>query len=201
MGPEVSRRTIRPPSGVHVARLFRSAVGLVQRVAYGAPPEGGAASREEVPLLGLDGAPVDGSALDGRALLVVNVASRCGLTPQYTALQALHERFEGRGLTVVGVPCNQFLGQEPGSADEIRQFCTERYHVTFPLLAKQDVNGAGRSPLYQWLVGSEAGGGADIHWNFEKFLVDRKGAVVARFAPDVVPDDPKVVAAVEAALG
>lgn len=184
-----------------MARLFRSAVGLAQGVVYGRPPAGGPDSKDEVPLIGLEGAPIPGGALDGKALLVVNVASRCGLTPQYTALQQLHERFSDRGFTVVGVPCNQFLGQEPGSADEIRQFCTERYHVTFPLLQKQEVNGAGRSPLYQWLVGSEVGGGADIQWNFEKFLVDRQGRVAARFAPDVKPDAPEVVAAVERALG
>jgi glutathione peroxidase len=184
-----------------VARLFRNAIGLVNRVAYGAPPEGGVASKDEVPLVGLDGQPLPGGALDGKALLFVNVASKCGLTPQYTALQALHERYADRGFSVVGVPCNQFLGQEPGSADEIRQFCTERYHVSFPLLEKQDVNGAARSPLYQWLIGSAAGAGKDIAWNFEKFVVGRDGQVRARFAPDVAPDAPEVVAAVEQALG
>jgi glutathione peroxidase len=187
--------------GVAMARLFRDAVGLVQRVAYGKPPEGGASSRDEVPLVGLDGKPLGSGALDGKVLLIVNVASRCGLTPQYEALQALHERLSPRGFSVVGVPCNQFLGQEPGDADQIRQFCTERYQVTFPLLEKQDVNAGGRSPLYQWLVGSPAGRGEDISWNFEKFLVDRAGEVVARFAPDVKPDAPELVAAAERALG
>lgn len=183
-----------------MARLFRDAVGLLQRAAYGRPPEGGPASKEEVPLVGLDGQPLPGGALEGKALLIVNVASKCGLTPQYAALQSLHETYADRGFRVVGVPCNQFLGQEPGSASEIRQFCTERYHVTFPLLEKQEVNGAGRSPLYQWLIASPTGGGRDISWNFEKFVVSRSGEVVARFPPEVKPDAPEVVAAVERAL-
>ena len=180
--------------------LFRSAVGLAQRVAYGAAPAGGAHGLDEVRLVGLDGGALSKEAIAGRVVLFVNVASKCGLTPQYAGLQALYERFRERGFLVVGTPCNQFLGQEPGDAAQIAEFCTLNFGVTFPLLAKQEVNGAGRSPLYQWLVGSPAGGGRDIAWNFEKFLVGRDGAVVARFDPDVGPGDAGLVAAVERAL-
>jgi len=151
-------------------------------------------------LLLLDGSALPAEAVAGKVVLYVNVASRCGLTPQYTELVELHQRFGDRGFTVVGVPCNQFLRQEPGSPEEIAQFCSMTYGVDFPLLAKQKVNGADRSPLYQWLVGSAAGGGAKISWNFEKFLVGRDGAVLARFGPRTEPSDAAVVSAIEAAL-
>jgi glutathione peroxidase len=156
----------------------------------------------DVAISRLDGTPMDLTDLADRAVLVVNVASQCGLTPQYTALEELHERFAGQGFTVVGVPCNQFLGQEPGSADEIAQFCSTTYGVTFPLLEKVEVNGDGRHPLYDHLVGvaDAEGHTGDIRWNFEKFLVAPGGEVVARFAPVTVPDDPDVVAAIEAVL-
>lgn len=152
------------------------------------------------PLPLLAGGALDAAALAGRAALFVNVASRCGLTPQYAGLQALHDRLHERGLAVIGVPCNQFGAQEPGTPEEITSFCSASYGVTFPLLAKQDVNGPARSPLYRWLLDSEAGGGRDIGWNFEKLLVGRDGEVVARFAPTVRPDDPALLAAIEAAL-
>jgi glutathione peroxidase len=185
-----------------VKRAFRSAVGLAQHVAYGRPPkEGAPAGLDAVPLVGLDGRPMEPSVWEGKVVLFVNVASRCGLTPQYKGLQALYTRFADRGFTLVGVPCNQFLGQEPGSAEEIAEFCEVNFGVTFPLLEKQDVNGAGRSPLYQWLVGSAAGRGEDIGWNFEKFVVGRDGEVKARFAPDVKPADEGLIAALEAELG
>jgi glutathione peroxidase len=171
------------------------------RVVYGAPPEGGPASLDQVELQRLDGAPLPASELAGKVVLFVNVASRCGLTPQYGQLAALSARYADRGLVVVGAPCNHFAGQEPGSAEEIAQFCSRTYGVDFPLLAKLEVNGAGRHPLYQWLVGSEAGGGKDITWNFEKFLVGRDGGVLARFPPRTPPDAPEVVAAIEGALG
>jgi glutathione peroxidase len=146
-------------------------------------------------LVRLDGSPLPPAQLDGKTLLIVNVASRCGLTPQYQALQALYQAHHEAGLVVVGVPCNQFAGQEPGSPDEIAAFCRTTYGVTFPLLEKQDVNGSQRSPLYRWLVDSQAGGGEDIEWNFAKFVVGPDGGVRARFAPTVAPDDPAVVAA------
>jgi glutathione peroxidase len=130
------------------------------------------------------------------------VASRCGLTPQYAALEALHEQYAERGFTVVGVPCNQFAGQEPGTAEEIEQFCSATYGVTFPMTEKVEVNGAGRHPVYVHLVQvpDQSGRVGDVQWNFEKFLLDGNGAVVARFDPTVVPDDPAVTAAIEAVL-
>jgi glutathione peroxidase len=136
------------------------------------------------------------------AMLIVNVASRCGLTPQYAGLEALHERFGERGFTVIGVPCNQFLGQEPGTAEEIAEFCSTTYGVTFPLLAKTDVNGPDRHPLYQLLTATPDAEGVagDIHWNFEKFLVAPGGAVVARFRPRTQPESAEIVEAIEAVL-
>ncbi|MET0144672.1 MAG: glutathione peroxidase [Ilumatobacteraceae bacterium] len=137
----------------------------------------------------------------GEALLVVNVASRCGLTPQYTGLEELQRTYGDRGFNVVGFPCNQFGGQEPGSADEIATFCSTTYGVTFPLYEKIDVNGPGRHPIYGELtaVADADGHAGDIRWNFEKFLVDPDGTI-SRFGPTVTPDDPALVAAIEAAL-
>lgn len=150
----------------------------------------------------LDGTPADLHDLDGKALLVVNVASQCGLTPQYTGLEELHERYAARGFSVLGVPCNQFGAQEPGSAEEIATFCSTNYGVTFPMTEKVEVNGEGRHPLYQQLVGIADGEGhtGDIRWNFEKFLVAPNGEVVARFNPMVEPGADEVVTAVEKAL-
>ena len=138
----------------------------------------------------------------GGPALVVNVASKCGLTPQYTALEALHEEFSPRGFTVVGVPCNQFMGQEPGTAEEIAEFCSATYGVTFPMTEKVEVNGEGRHPLYSELIqaADEQGRTGDIAWNFEKFVLDADGRVVARFNPSVEPEDARVVEAVEQAL-
>jgi len=155
------------------------------------------------PIGRLDGTPAALGDLTGeRATLLVNVASRCGLTPQYAALEALHEQYAERGFTVVGVPCNQFAGQEPGTAEEIEQFCSATYGVTFPMTEKVEVNGVGRHPVYVDLVQvpDQSGRVGDVQWNFEKFLLDGNGAVVARFDPTVVPDDPAVTAALEAVL-
>jgi len=154
------------------------------------------------PMASLDGSPLDLSQFEGKAVLVVNVASRCGLTPQYAKLEALHERFSQRGFSVLGVPCNQFAGQEPGSAQEIAEFCSTTYGVTFPMTEKVDVNGPGRHPLYDKLTAKadSEGEAGDVRWNFEKFLLDPSGEVVARFRPKVEPDDPALVAAVEAVL-
>lgn len=151
----------------------------------------------------LDGTPNVLADLDGKVTLVVNVASKCGLTPQYEQLEAIHEQYADRGFSVLGVPCNQFLEQEPGSAEEIATFCSTTYGVTFPMTEKVEVNGEGRHPLYDQLtvVPDADGRDGDIQWNFEKFLVGTDGTVVARFAPTVVPDDPTIVAAIETALG
>jgi len=150
----------------------------------------------------LDGNPLDLDELEGKAALIVNVASRCGLTPQYATLEDLHERFKDRGFTVLGVPCNQFGQQEPGTPDEIATFCSTTYGVTFPMTEKIDVNGAQRHPLYQQLTTTpDADGEAgDIQWNFEKFLVAPDGQVVARFRPRVTPDSDEVVSAIESVL-
>ena len=158
----------------------------------------------DIPVKTLDGEDSSlGATAPGAALLVVNVASQCGLTPQYTALEKLHEQFASRGLTVVGFPCNQFGGQEPGTAEEIAEFCSTSYGVTFPMFEKIEVNGPGRNAIYDVLTATPdaEGEAGDIQWNFEKFLLDGSGAVVARFDPTVVPDDPRVTAAVESVLG
>ncbi|RNI19512.1 glutathione peroxidase [Flexivirga caeni] len=158
----------------------------------------------DAPIARLDGTA--GTLADitlGRPALLVNVASKCGLTPQYTALEALQKDYEARGFTVVGFPCNQFAGQEPGSAEEIQEFCSATYGVTFPLTEKIDVNGDDRHPIYQALTESadQDGHDGDIQWNFEKFVVGADGSVVQRFSPQVTPDDPRVTAAIEATLG
>jgi len=145
----------------------------------------------------LEGAPLPAAELSGKAVLFVNVASQCGLTPQYDGLVKLDKEYRDRGLMIVGVPCNQFGKQEPGSPDEIKDFTKSKYDVDFTLLEKQDVNGPNRSPLYQYLVGD----GEDIAWNFGKFVVDREGSVVARFEPQTAPDDADLKAAIEKALG
>jgi glutathione peroxidase len=157
---------------------------------------------QDIPLATLDGKPTSLSEFGDRAVLVVNVASKCGLTPQYSALEALARDYADRGLTVIGVPCNQFMGQEPGTAEEIQTFCSSTYGVTFPLLEKLEVNGDGRHPLYAELVKAADGEGAagDIQWNFEKFLLAPGGAVVNRFRPRTEPDAPEVITAIEAVL-
>jgi len=138
----------------------------------------------------------------GKTLLVVNVASKCGLTPQYTALEALHARLADRGFAVVGFPCNQFGGQEPGTAEQIAEFCSATYGVTFPMFEKIDVNGPARHPVYQQLtaVPDADGEAGDIQWNFEKFVIRPDGSVAARFRPMTAPDDPAVLAVIEDTL-
>jgi glutathione peroxidase len=152
----------------------------------------------------LDGTPSTlGEITAGRAALLVNVASKCGLTPQYTGLEQLQETYGDEGFTVVGLPCNQFYGQEPGSAEEIAEFCSATYGVTFPMTEKIDVNGEDRHEIFEELVElpNEKGQADDVGWNFEKFLIDAEGRPVARFRPKVEPDDPRLVAAIEALLG
>lgn len=157
----------------------------------------------DVEIDALQGGPADLPQYAGQAVLIVNVASKCGLTPQYSGLERLQERYAARGFTVLGVPCNQFLGQEPGSAEEIAEFCSATYGVTFPMTEKVEVNGAGRHALYERLAGfaDAEGHSGDIRWNFEKFLIGRDGTVVARFAPQTEPESAEVVAAIEGQLG
>ncbi len=157
----------------------------------------------ELPITTLQGDPTTlGALAAGRAALVVNVASRCGLTPQYAALEALQEEYAGRGLTVIGVPCNQFAGQEPGTAEEIAEFCSATYGVTFPMTGKVDVNGPDAHPVFRQLteVADAAGEAGPVRWNFEKFLLAPNGAVVARFRPQTEPDAPVLRAAIEELL-
>ena len=157
----------------------------------------------QLPVTTLDGTPSTlGALTGGRAALVVNVASRCGLTPQYSALETLHEEYADRGFTVIGVPCNQFMGQEPGTAEEIAEFCSATYGITFPMTEKVEVNGPGAHPLYQRLTEQPdaRGTAGDVEWNFEKFLVDGSGNVVARFRPRTEPDAPEIRTAIEALL-
>ena len=157
---------------------------------------------KDIALTTLDGKSATLAELSSGATLLVNVASKCGLTPQYAALEKLAKDYGDRGLTVVGVPCNQFMGQEPGAADEIQTFCSTTYGVTFPLLEKTDVNGEHRHPLYAELTrAADADGQAgDIQWNFEKFLLAPDGRVVNRFRPRTEPDAPEVIGAIEAVL-
>ncbi|WPB89090.1 glutathione peroxidase [Streptomyces malaysiensis] len=156
----------------------------------------------DIPLRTLTGEPTSLGEHRGAALLVVNVASKCGLTPQYEGLERLHQRYAGRGFTVLGVPCNQFAGQEPGTGEEIQTFCSTTYGVTFPLLEKTDVNGDQRHPLYTELTRTPdaRGEAGDVQWNFEKFLISPEGEVVGRFRPRTEPEADEVVAAVEAQL-
>jgi len=156
----------------------------------------------DIPVKTLAGDPSSLGELAGKTLLVVNVASKCGLTPQYTGLERLHEQFASRGFSVVGFPCNQFGGQEPGTAGEIQEFCSVSYGVTFPMFDKIEVNGPGRHPVYTELtqVADASGAAGDIQWNFEKFLLRPDGTVAARFRPRTEPEDPELVAAIEANL-
>jgi glutathione peroxidase len=154
------------------------------------------------PIHTLQGAATKLADFKGKALLLVNVASKCGLTPQYTALEALHEKLAPKGFSVIGFPCNQFGGQEPGTPEQIQTFCSTTYGVTFPLTEKIDVNGAGRHAIYRQLtaIADATGKAGDIRWNFEKFVVSADGSKITRFNPQVAPDDPAVLAAIEAGL-
>ena len=175
----------------------------------------------DIPLKRLDGSPTTLAAFKGQVLLIVNLASKCGFTPQYTGLESLFEKYSERGLQVLGFPCNDFAAQEPGSAEEIQSFCSTSYGVRFPLFEKTQINSEPRHPLYAALIAAQPVSVApadsdlreklaeykllpqnesDVLWNFEKFLVDRNGEVIHRFAPDVTPDDSMLIAAIEAAL-
>jgi glutathione peroxidase len=163
---------------------------------------GGSPTALNFKMKGLDGKDVDLGQYQGKVVMIVNVASKCGLTPQYKQLQAIHEKYAPEGLVILGFPCNQFNQQEPGSAEEIRQFCSVNYRVAFPLLAKIEVNGPGACPLYKYLTALDAKpkGAGKIAWNFEKFIIGRSGAVVARFDPRTKPDAPEVVRVIETEL-
>jgi len=154
-------------------------------------------------LKSIDHQPVSLSNFQGKVVLIVNVASKCGFTPQYAALEALYERYKDRGLVIVGVPANNFLSQEPGSDEEIKKFCTNKYNVSFPMMAKVSVKGDDIAPLYTFLTASETNPkfSGEVKWNFTKFLFDRAGSPVARFEPATKPDSPEVIAAIESALG
>lgn len=157
----------------------------------------------DLPIARLDGtATTLGELTGGKPALLVNVASKCGLTPQYAGLEQLQETYGERGFTVVGLPCNQFMGQEPGSAEEIQEFCSATYGVTFPMTEKIEVNGEGRHPLYAELTGTpnEQGEAGDVQWNFEKFLLAADGTVLSRFSPRVEPQDPMITSAIEAVV-
>ena len=154
------------------------------------------------PIKTLKGEPTTLAAYKGKALMLVNVASQCGNTPQYATLEALQKKYEPKGFTVIGFPCNQFGGQEPGTAEEISQFCATNYGITFPIMEKIEVNGDAAHPIYKALepIADASGHTGDIRWNFEKFVVSADGTKITRFAPKTKPDDPAVIAAVEAAL-
>jgi glutathione peroxidase len=150
----------------------------------------------------IDGQPVSLKSYSGKVVLLVNVASKCGFTPQYAGLEALYEKYKDRGLVIVGIPANNFASQEPGTNEEIKKFCSTKYNVSFPMMAKVSVLGDDETPLYKFLTDKSANPkvGGDIKWNFTKFLFDRKGNPVARFEPAVTPDSPEVQAAIESAL-
>ena len=156
----------------------------------------GASSVHEFTLNSIDGKPAPLSAYQGKVVLIVNVASRCGFTPQYAGLEALYEKYKDRGFVILGFPANNFGAQEPGTNEEIKTFCSSKYNVTFPMYSKISVKGDDKAPLYQFLTAT----GGEIQWNFTKFLVDKSGKVVARFEPKVTPESPEVAEAIEKAL-
>jgi len=161
-----------------------------------------ASSVHDFTLNSIDGKPVPLSAYKGKVVLLVNVASKCGYTPQYSGLESLYEKYKDRGFVIVGVPANNFGGQEPGTNEEIKTFCTRNYNVTFPMMSKVSVKGDDKNALYAWLTDPSAnsGSGGDIKWNFTKFLVGKNGKVIARFEPNVTPDSQEITSAVEQAL-
>jgi glutathione peroxidase len=154
----------------------------------------------DIPLKDIDGKSTSLKPYQGKVMLIVNVASRCGYTPQYKELEAIYEKYKDQGLVVLGMPCNQFGQQEPGTDQEIKQFCSSKYAVTFPMFDKLEVNGANRHPLYVTLAGQNSPTPGDIKWNFTKFLVGRDGKIVKRFDSKVKPDAPEAIQAIEAAL-
>jgi glutathione peroxidase len=161
----------------------------------------GSPSIQDIPLKDINGGGTSLKAYAGKVILLVNVASKCGNTPQYAGLEAMYEKYKDKGLVIIGVPSNDFASQEPGTAEEIKAFCTQNYGVTFPLMEKVHVKGAQKCPLYAALTGSESPFPGEVEWNFGKFLIDRNGKVIRRFNPRVKPEAGDLVQAVEAALG
>ncbi len=159
-----------------------------------------AAPLYDIPVKDINGKAASLSPYKGKVVLIVNVASKCGYTPQYKGLEAIQEKYQAKGFTVLGFPCNQFGGQEPGTNEEIKEFCTSKYNVTFPLFEKIEVNGPGRHPLYTTLAGKDSPYPGDIKWNFNKFLIGRDGKIIKRFDSKSAPDSPEVIEAIEAAL-
>jgi glutathione peroxidase len=155
---------------------------------------------QDIPLKDINGKATSLKAYDGKVLLVVNVASKCGLTPQYKSLEAVHQKYKDKGFSVLAFPCNDFGSQEPGTNEEIKEFCSTKYNVSFPMFDKLHVKGAERHPLYTALTGEGAQFPGDVKWNFGKFLIGRDGKVLKRFEPKTAPDSPEVTAAIEAAL-
>jgi glutathione peroxidase len=156
-----------------------------------------AASIYDYSMNSIDGKPTPLAEYKGKVVMVVNVASKCGFTPQYAGLESLYSKYKDKGLVVLGFPANNFMSQEPGTNDEIKQFCSRKYNVDFPMFAKSDVKGDGENSLYRYLTSAKGG---EIKWNFTKFLIGRDGTILARFEPAVKPDSPEVTAAVEQAL-
>jgi glutathione peroxidase len=184
----------------HLLATLCIALGLAA-AAFAAPPAD-AKSVYDFTLKSIDGQPTPLSEYHGKVLLLVNVASKCGFTPQYTALESIYEKYKSRGLVIVGIPANNFMGQEPGTNEEIKTFCSKKYNVSFPMMSKLSVKGDDKTPLYQFLTSKTADPkfSGEIKWNFTKFLFDRNGNPVARFEPATTPDSPEVTAAIEAAL-
>jgi len=156
----------------------------------------------EFTMKNIDGSDVNLGAYKGKVAMIVNVASKCGLTPQYEGLEALYEKYKDKGFVILGFPANNFLGQEPGTEKEIKEFCTLKYNVTFPMFAKISVKGSDQHPLYTFLTNRQSNPGfdGDITWNFEKFLADKNGKIISRFSPKTVPDDPEIVKTIETEL-
>jgi glutathione peroxidase len=177
------------PMAVVVALLIMSALSALAGSIY------------ELKVKDIDGKYVSLADYKGKVVLIVNVASKCGLTPQYKGLESAYEKYKDKGFVVLGFPCNQFAGQEPGTNDEIKKFCSAKYNVSFPMFDKVDVNGENRHPLYVTLAGKESPYPGDIKWNFGKFLIGKDGNILKRFEPRTTPDSPEVTSAIEAALG
>jgi glutathione peroxidase len=188
------------PMAVSKLRLMKTLIFLIAAILMQGVVHAANQSVQEIKLNTIDGKPTSLGEYKGKVVLLVNVASQCGLTPQYKELQALQERYKDKGFTVIGVPCNDFGSQEPGSSKEIVQFCTEKYNVTFPLMEKVHVKGSEQHPLYARLTGKEAEFPGDIKWNFGKFLIGKDGKVLKRFEPQTKPDAEEVVKAIEGAL-
>jgi glutathione peroxidase len=173
---------------------------LILTLALGLAALAPAMDLQTIPLKDIDGKDTSLKAYEGKVVLVVNVASKCGLTKQYTALEALYDKYKDQGFVILGFPCNDFKGQEPGTEEEIKTFCSTKYDVSFPLFGKVKVLGADRHPLYEALTGEKGAFPGDVAWNFGKFLIGKDGKPLSRFEPRTTPDDASVVSAIEAAL-